>query len=377
MASFFERPETCSVFTFSSQHKETKDYIECFKAQFHLFHDSIHDSHYLIAWTMKSNVLVFNVNCAAVYSYKSHSQDYHFLIDKNGNKFGLKFKNTESAKLYLEKVVAVLHIINNKKSNGLPPPNSDDEESDNEKDSEESNPASNRTPITNPKVNNVKSVKHEMHVTQDRKTGKFIGLPDDMARQANKQFAKEVGKLFGVKLPDYEAKIPIVLVMLKKNLKNVNGYKLEGIFRVDPNQTECKKIKLCIDSSEFDFGSILVDGYIFANLIKMWFRELPNPLLNNISSKTLKMISNEEDVIKIIQELKELYRSIFLWLCDLCVECTTHEIANHMSIQNLARMFAPNMFDPTKVSDQRTHVDLTIDFLEKAFKWRQANPSYK
>jgi len=105
-----------------------------------------------------------------------------------------------------------------------------------------------------------------------------------------------------------------------------------GIFRLAPNAQDNTQMKLLIDSGKFAEEEKR-DMNVYANLIKVWFRDLPKPLLSGIKPELVEMARNEKDVIKVINLFTEPHQSIFIWLCDLCCDCAVYEKINKMGPQ--------------------------------------------
>ncbi|ETO25477.1 RhoGAP domain-containing protein, partial [Reticulomyxa filosa] len=250
------------------------------------------------------------------------------------------------------------------------------------------------------KISDVTSVERTTQVIYDEAAGMFYGLPKEWEELLNKQFGVSPKHLPGVKLPQYTAKIPKVLVVLKERLVEANGYQQVGIFRLAPDARDNNAVKSSIDSGKFQLsGNDRADVNVYANLIKVWFRDLPDPLLNCVAPERVEMANKEEDVVKIIADFPEPQKSIFLWLCDMCVECAVHENVNKMGPkviivlfhfflhfiffnwkkkqkQNLAIVIGPNLFNTTKFENPMkamTYSAKVVDFFEKAIKWRQSH----
>jgi len=114
---------------------------------------------------------------------------------------------------------------------------------------------------------------------------------------------------------------------------------------------------------------------VYANLIKVWFRDLPDPLLNCVLPERVEMATKEEDVVKVIADFPEPQKSIFLWLCDMCVECAVFETVNKMGPKNLAIVIGPNLFNTNQFENPMkamTYSAKVVEFFEKAIRWRQA-----
>ena len=81
-------------------------------------------------------------------------------------------------------------------------------------------------------------------------------------------------------------------------------------------------------------------GACVANLIKVWFRDLPVALFQcipiaHLSALHLQTPPEQLEAI-IVQHLKQPQQSIFRWLLDLCCDVTNHSDTNKMTAVNLA-----------------------------------------
>merc|ERR1719233_624002 len=109
----------------------------------------------------------------------------------------------------------------------------------------------------------------------------------------------------------------------------MGGYKAVGIFRLAPAGKNNDTVKELINTGG-DWKSQVNDVNLCANLIKVWFRDLPVPILNQIEKKVIEMSQDTESVAKAAEMFPEPSRSILLWLWDLCVEVAQHQRENKM-----------------------------------------------
>ncbi len=121
-----------------------------------------------------------------------------------------------------------------------------------------------------------------------------------------------------------------------------------GIFRIAPDQEENARVK-----DELNKGTFVScrDVNCISNLIKVFFRELPEKILDGVDPKALGACYTESDAAKLMNLLLPASRAVFSWLLDLCVDITALEKTNKMTPQNLAIVFAPNMFNPDSIPD--------------------------
>jgi len=83
---------------------------------------------------------------------------------------------------------------------------------------------------------------------------------------------------------DMKLKIPTVLVTLKKYLLDTGSLSLNGLFRLTGDEKELKHVKDQLNKGAF---TGCTDKHCVANLIKVWFRELPQHVLNVIPKQKI------------------------------------------------------------------------------------------
>jgi hypothetical protein len=221
-------------------------------------------------------------------------------------------------------------------------------------------------------IKNPTEVAHLTRVTYDKDTGLYSGLPPEWVEHLNKQFGVDPKQLPGVYVDArYASKIPKVLVTLRTKLEEAQAYDQVGIFRLAPNASTSKLIKDKIDKGQLD--SAKVDVNVYANLIKVWFRDLPTPLLNCVNPDQIEHVQNVADAQKVIYALPEPNQSIFLWLCDMCVEIAKNEKINKMSATNVAIVVGPNLFNTDKFENPMkamTYSQKVVEFFKHSILWR-------
>jgi len=174
---------------------------------------------------------------------------------------------------------------------------------------------------------------------------------------------------------DYGAPIPNILIQLEKELFKNDGHLIEGIFRVSPNEEECRQIENNLnngDTYSLKLGEI--DGNIIAELIKTWFKKLPQSIFEDIDEDKIISCKNMKIAGDIIEnEMGEPYESYYKWLLDLCVEITKYEKFNKMSIKKLAVVIAPSLCDLSQIANPMKAMNfsaLIIKFVQLSILWR-------
>merc|ERR1712087_451401 len=192
----------------------------------------------------------------------------------------------------------------------------------------------------------------------------------------NKQFGVNPKQLPSVQLAAYPSKIPKVLVTLRQALEEPEAYQQVGIFRLAPNAEKNKRMKNKIDkgvSSISEQKAEDTDVNVYANLIKVWFRDLPDPLLNCVNPDRIENVASSSEAAQVVQSMAEPNQSIFLWLCDMCVDIAQFEKTNKMSAGNMAIVVGPNLFNTNQFENPMkamTYSGKVVEFFKHAILWR-------
>ncbi|RHY31816.1 hypothetical protein DYB32_003135 [Aphanomyces invadans] len=176
--------------------------------------------------------------------------------------------------------------------------------------------------------------KQEMHVTFNAVLARYEGLPLAWAG-LNKQFGLPMEALPKRVVEGYDGKIPAVLQMMKEYLVLHGGLETEGIFRLAPDKEQCSRVKGAINSGSFAGCN---DVHIVANLIKVWFRDLPTSLFNVIPEKVMYKactLKTPESVMAMLNDVPETSKTVMLWLLDLMADVVKNEKVTKMSSKNM------------------------------------------
>jgi len=136
--------------------------------------------------------------------------------------------------------------------------------------------------------------------------------------------------------------IPAILVSMKRSLVEYGGLNQEGIFRLAGEQTEIKRLKEIMNKKEFTSSN---DVNTIASLIKIWFREMPIPILNSLPTESIFYSSDMNDCVNAFNTLPELQKNLLTWLMNLLMDVQQNCHVNKMTAQNLAIVVAPNLYD--------------------------------
>jgi len=152
-------------------------------------------------------------------------------------------------------------------------------------------------------------------------------------------------------------RVPVILKNLKDCLVAAGGLRSEGVFRLAGELTVLKSAKEQINrSSASNSGPGCIDGEHsclpddvndLATLIKIWYRELPQPILNGLPSKVVMDSDDVDDCVAAAAKLPELQRDLLDWILELLLRVAANRATTKMTAQNLAIVVAPNLYEAT------------------------------
>ncbi|KAK4357312.1 hypothetical protein RND71_022922 [Anisodus tanguticus] len=198
------------------------------------------------------------------------------------------------------------------------------------------------------------NVQHLTHVTFDRFHG-FLGLPVEFEVEIPCKVPSASVSVFGISAESMQCSfdtrgnsVPTILLLMQERLYSQGGLKAEGIFRINPENSQEEQIR-----DQLNRGIVPDDMNIhcLAGLIKAWFRELPSGVLDELPPEQVLQCNSEEEFIELVKQLKPTETALLKWAIDLMADVVEHEETNKMNARNIAMVFAPNM---TQMSDPLT-----------------------
>ncbi|XP_062314672.1 rho GTPase-activating protein 39-like isoform X1 [Osmerus eperlanus] len=140
-----------------------------------------------------------------------------------------------------------------------------------------------------------------------------------------------------------ERRLPWVQVQLSLAVLALGGAHTEGIFRVPGDIDEVNALKLQVD--QWNIPENLPDPNVPASLLKLWYRELEEPLIPQ--SFYQDCVSNHDDpesAVRVVQSLPELNRLVLCYFIHfLQVFAQPVNVSKtKMDVNNLAMVMAPN-----------------------------------
>ncbi|GBP32909.1 Rho GTPase-activating protein 39 [Eumeta japonica] len=139
--------------------------------------------------------------------------------------------------------------------------------------------------------------------------------------------------------------LPWVQVALSQQILALNGRETEGIFRVSADVDEVNALKAKIDNWELPDASTLTDAHAPASLLKLWYRELYEPLIpDSLYGACVAAGSDYAAVSRVLQRLPHINRLVLTYLISFLQQFAVPEVVSQtkMDSANLAMVFAPN-----------------------------------
>ncbi|KAG9403758.1 hypothetical protein AC1031_005251 [Aphanomyces cochlioides] len=227
------------------------------------------------------------------------------------------------------------------------------------------------------------AISHDLHVSYNFELARFEiqgdgPHPPELESQLrgwnmHQHFNVPITQIPRVALPQYVERIPAVLLMLQHQLSAHHGYAVPYIFRESPGKADRDRAITAINSGTFR-GEDITDVRIVADLIKVWFRELPTPLLHQIPLSAMEQLNATTADIHWQEHLGPVELSILQWLADLLIQVASFEKENHMGIDQLAIILAPNLIriDTPNPMVAVTLSKASVDFLKLFLNHRRA-----
>ncbi|CAN6276670.1 unnamed protein product [Urochloa humidicola] len=210
-------------------------------------------------------------------------------------------------------------------------------------------------------------VRHVSHVTFDR-FGGFLGLPADLEPDVPRRTPSASVSVFGVSPTSLQCSydqrgnsVPTILLMMQRKLYMREGLKIEGIFRINAENSEEVNVRDQLNSGVVPDE---VDLHCLAGLIKAWFRELPAGVLDTLTPEQVMHCNTEEECALLASMLPPVEAALLNWAINLMADVVEHESHNKMNARNIAMVFAPNM---TQMADPLTaliHAVQVMNFLK-------------
>ncbi|XP_076844976.1 LOW QUALITY PROTEIN: breakpoint cluster region protein [Brachyhypopomus gauderio] len=170
---------------------------------------------------------------------------------------------------------------------------------------------------------------------------------------------KQAG-VFGVKISTVtkreRSKVPYIVRQCLEEVER-RGMEEVGIYRVSGVATDIQALKTAFDTNHKDVSVMMseMDVNAIAGTLKLYFRELPEPLFtdelypNFAGGIALSdSVAKESCMLNLLLSLPEPNLVTFLFLLDHLKRVAEKESVNKMSLHNLATVFGPTLLRPAE-----------------------------
>ncbi|KAK1787593.1 hypothetical protein P4O66_016093 [Electrophorus voltai] len=185
--------------------------------------------------------------------------------------------------------------------------------------------------------------------------------------------SKKQSGVFGVKISVVtkreRSKVPYIVRQCIEEVEK-RGIDEVGIYRISGVATDIQALKAAFDTNTKDILVMLSDMDInaIAGTLKLYFRELPEPLLTDrLYPAFMEGISlsdpaaKENCMMHLLRSLPDPNLITFLTLLEHLKRVAEKEPVNKMSLHNLATVFGPTLLRPSEAESNKPHVTLASD----------------
>uniref|UniRef100_A0A182QI64 Rho GTPase-activating protein 39 n=1 Tax=Anopheles farauti TaxID=69004 RepID=A0A182QI64_9DIPT len=153
----------------------------------------------------------------------------------------------------------------------------------------------------------------------------------------------EVMELQKERFPDRQ--LPWIQTTLSEQVLLLNGKQTEGIFRVPADVDEVNMLKNLIDRWEFPENKGTMDAHAPASLLKLWYRELYDPLIPDELYDECVQTEDPTVAASIVEKLPKINRLVLTYLIHFLQQFSLPDVVANtkMDSSNLAMVFAPNL----------------------------------
>lgn len=166
--------------------------------------------------------------------------------------------------------------------------------------------------------------------------------------------------VFGVKINAVtkreRSKVPLIVRQCVEEIER-RGMEEVGIYRVSGVATDIQALKAAFDTNNKDVSLMMseMDVNAIAGTLKLYFRELPEPLFtdelypNFAGGIALSdSVAKESCMLNLLLSLPEPNLVTFLFILDHLKRVAENESINKMSLHNLATVFGPTLLRPSE-----------------------------
>lgn len=185
---------------------------------------------------------------------------------------------------------------------------------------------------------------------------KFTSREFSLKRMPSRKQSGVFGVKINVVTKRERSKVPLIVRQCVEEIER-RGMDEVGIYRVSGVATDIQALKAAFDSNNKDVSVMMreMDVNAIAGTLKLYFRELPEPLFtdelypNFAGGIALSdSVAKESCMLNLLLSLPEPNLVTFLFLLDHLKRVAENEGINKMSLHNLATVFGPTLLRPSE-----------------------------
>ncbi|KAM9394485.1 breakpoint cluster region protein isoform 2-T2 [Pholidichthys leucotaenia] len=185
---------------------------------------------------------------------------------------------------------------------------------------------------------------------------KFTSREFSLKRMPSRKQSGVFGVKINVVTKRERSKVPLIVRQCVEEIER-RGMEEVGIYRVSGVATDIQALKGAFDSNNKDVSVMMgeMDVNAIAGTLKLYFRELPEPLFtdelypNFAGGIALSdSVAKESCMLNLLLSLPEPNLVTFLFMLDHLKRVAENESVNKMSLHNLATVFGPTLLRPSE-----------------------------
>ncbi|XP_048100498.1 PH_BCR_vertebrate and RhoGAP_Bcr domain-containing protein [Alosa alosa] len=185
---------------------------------------------------------------------------------------------------------------------------------------------------------------------------KFTSREFSLKRMPSRKQSGVFGVKIAVVTKREHSKVPLIVRQCVEEIER-RGLEEVGIYRVSGVATDIQTLKAAFDSNNKDVSVLMseMDVNAIAGTLKLYFRELPEPLFTDELYRNFTggiglsdSVAKESCMLNLLLSLPEPNLLTFLFLLDHLKRVAENECVNKMSFHNLATVFGPTLMRPSE-----------------------------
>ena len=152
--------------------------------------------------------------------------------------------------------------------------------------------------------------------------------------------------------------LPEFVIICARKIEASKG--AQGLYRINGDAASVQRLRLAVNQDDYQQLDISKDIHLLTSLFKLFFRELPEPLISSeMRSKMSQVVESHEEEGKkgqrlwsIVTSTGEMEKEVLCFLFHHLFQVAM-EPANMMDFRNLATVFGPTLLHSSAADDTK------------------------